>query len=100
MELMDKIIELSSECTGKDSEFIPPITWATTDQASVNQVKELLMMSDPWDTNSGKHCPRDPRWLHNFSVNTSAKSVNKWCYWLCASIENKKVSPLLAPSWD
>jgi hypothetical protein len=47
MKLMGKITELSSEYIGQDSKFRPPRTWATTDQATVKQVKELLVESTP-----------------------------------------------------
>jgi hypothetical protein len=47
MKLMGKITELSSECIGQDSKFRPPRTWATTDQATVKQVKELQVESTP-----------------------------------------------------
>ena len=37
---------------------------------------------------------------HRYSVYTTAKALNKWCFRLCASIGNKKAATLLAPSWD
>ncbi len=50
MDLMKKIVDISPGYTGQDGDFVPPISWTTTDQASVKRVKELLMMSLPWDS--------------------------------------------------
>lgn len=50
MGLMNKIVDISPGYTGQDGDFVPPISWTTTDQASVKRVKELLMMSLPWDS--------------------------------------------------
>ena len=96
---MNKVVDISPGYTGKDGAFEPPITWATTDRAAVNQVKELLLMSVPWDT-KGSTDPVIHVGMHNYSIYTTAKALNMWCYRLCASMGNKKATPLLAPSWD
>ena len=36
---------------------------------------------------------------HRYSVYTTAKALNKWCFRLCASIGNKKAASLLAAFW-
>jgi len=99
MELMNKIVDISPGYTGEDGSFVPPISWTTTDQAAVKRVKELLMMSLPLDS-KGSTAPVIHVGMHNYSIYTTAKTLNKWCYRLCASIGNKKAAPLLAPSWD
>jgi len=43
--LMNKLVEISPDFTGRVEDFIPPLTWATTDQATVHQIKELLVQS-------------------------------------------------------
>jgi len=48
--LMNKLVEISPDFTGRVEDFIPPLTWATTDQATVHQIKELLVQSIVWDT--------------------------------------------------
>ena len=97
--LMNKIVEISPSYMGQDGDFAPPITWATTDRAAVNRVKELLVISAPWDTN-GSTAPVIHVGMHNYYIFTTAKALNKWCSRLCASIGNKKAAPVLAPSWD
>ena len=99
MEVMNKIIELSPEYTGNDSEFRPPRTWSTTNQAIVLRVKELLEQSMLWDR-KGTTTPVIYVGIHNYSIYTTAKALNKWCKRLCASKDDKNPNPLLAPSWD
>ena len=47
--LMNNLVDISPDFTGRVEDFIPPLTWATTDQATVHQVKELLVIHC-WDT--------------------------------------------------
>jgi hypothetical protein len=37
MDLMNKIVEISPGYRGQDGDFVPPITWTTTDRAAVNK---------------------------------------------------------------
>ena len=46
---MNKLVEISPDFTGRVEDFIPPLTWASTDQATVHQIKELLVQSIVWD---------------------------------------------------
>ena len=53
-ELMNKLVEISPDFTGRVQDFIPPLTWTSTDQATVHQIKELLVQSIVWDNLFGE----------------------------------------------
>jgi len=99
LELTKKNVDISPGYTGQNGDFVPPITWTTTDQAAVKKVKDLRVVSAPWNT-KGSTAPVIHVGMYNYSIYTTAKALNKWCCRMCASAGNKKVAPLLAPSWD
>ena len=99
MELMHKIVVISPAYTGKDGDFIPPPTWGTTDRATVQRVKDLMVESIVWDT-KGTTTPVVHVGMHFYSIPTFSQDSYKWCKRLCASKDDKNPKPLLAPSWD
>jgi len=99
MELMHKIVVISPAYTGKDGDFIPPPTWGTTDRATVQRVKDLMVESIVWDTKVTT-TPVVHVGMHFYSIPTFSQDSYKWCKRLCASKDDKNPKPLLAPSWD
>ena len=49
-ELMNKLVDISPDFSGWVQDFILPFTWTSTEQATVHQIKELLVQSIVWDT--------------------------------------------------
>ncbi len=60
---------------------------------------ELLIESIPWDR-KGTTAPIIHVGIHTYSIYTTAIGLHKWCKRLCASKDDKKPKPPLAPSWD
>jgi hypothetical protein len=65
----------------------------------VKKVKELLIESIPWDR-KGTTAPIIHVGILTYSIYTTTIGLHKWCKRLCASKDDKKPKPLLAPSWD
>ena len=95
--LMNKLVDISSDFTGRVEDFIPPLTWASTDQATVHQIKELLVQSIVWDT-KGTTAPVIHVGMNSYSIYTTVQVLYKWRTRLCAGVKDKKPAPLLAPS--
>jgi len=95
-ELMNKLVNISPDFTGRVEDFIPPLTWTSTDQATVHEIKELLVQFIVWDT-KGSTAPVIHVGSHIYST---SNALYKWRTRLCAGIMDKKPEPLLAPSRD
>ena len=99
-ELMNKLVDISPDFSGWVQDFILPFTWTSTEQATVHQIKELLVQSIVWDTKVST-APVIHVDMNSYSIYTSSNVLCRWCTRLCAGMKDKKPAPLLAPpSWD
>lgn len=98
-ELMFKLVGISPDFTGRLEDFIPPLTWTSTDQATVHQIKEFLVQSIVGDA-KGTTAPVIHVGMNSYSIYTTANALYKWRRSLCAGMNDKNPKPLLAPSWD